>query len=673
MTEKAEVRKRLASLREQINYHARRYYVLDDPQISDGEYDALFQELLGLEESFPELITADSPSQRVGGVPLPQFEQVTHPTPMLSLENAFQQSDMLDFEVRLQRFLNTETPLTYVAEPKLDGLAVELLYENGLLAQGATRGDGRVGEDITANIKTIPSIPLKLNMPPDGGPAILEVRGEVYLPIKGLQELNRQRSLTGEALFANPRNAAAGSLRQLDPRICAARPLDFFCYGVGNSDQISYRSHLESLNFLRELGFKVNPYIKSCREISAVVQHFEYLQEIRPQLPYEIDGMVVKVDSFDLQRRLGNKARSPRWAIAWKFKAIQATTRLLDIKFGVGRTGAVTPVAILEPVNIGGAMVRRATLHNEDEIRRKDLRKGDQVLVQRAGDVIPEIVKPIVDCRTGSEENIRMPENCPECGRPLVRPTGEAVTRCVNPACQAQLIRALIHYTSKAGLDIEGLGEKAIEQLYAQGLIKNIPDIYKLTAADLSPLDGWGERSAENVIQAIAASKETSLAKFLAALGIRYVGEVAAQLLEKNFLDLNALQKAAKHDFLAVDGIGEQVATSLVDYFANPEVLDMLAQLLKAGLNLTAVSKNASSLPLSGSIFVFTGSLSMSRNEAKARIKELGGQVGSSIGKKVTHVVCGAKAGSKEQKARDLGLQILTEDEFTSLLRRYGK
>ncbi len=662
---KEEAVERLKHLCNEINLHARRYYVQDDPLISDSEYDILFQELLEIERAFPELISPDSPSLRVGGAPLSQFSQITHRSPMLSLENAFHAGDMVDFEVRLQRFLQQEEPLNYVAEPKLDGLAVELIYENGLLITGATRGDGQRGEDITANIKTIPSIPLKLNHKINT-PKILEVRGEVYLPIQGLKEINAQRAKNGEALFANCRNAAAGSLRQLDSRICATRPLDFFCYALGNTGQLDCDSHLKSLSLLGKLGFKINPHIALCRGISEVANHFQRLQELRLQLPYDIDGMVVKVDSFNLQKRLGNKARCPRWAIAWKFKAIQATTRLLAIEFSVGRTGAVTPVAILEPVGIGGATVRRATLHNEDEIRRKDLRVGDLVLVQRAGDVIPEIVKPIIDKRDGTEKIIEMPSLCPKCGEPLFRPSNEAITRCQNPECAAQQMKTLVHYTGKAGLDIEGFGKKAVEQLYDLGLIADIPDIYNLTIEDLAPLAGWGEKSAKNAIREIAASLNTNLSKFLGALGIRYVGEVASQLLEKNFPTLTDLKSASKDDLLEIDGIGEQAATSLVQYFADPKNLQMLERLQDAGLNFKATP--TTNLPLADTIFVFTGTLSISRNEAKARVKELGGRVSSSISKKITHVLCGENAGSKEKKARELGLKIINEAEFGQLV-----
>lgn len=663
---KETARQRLAVLREQINYHGHRYYVQDAPEIADGEYDALFQELLALEGQYPDLVTADSPSQRVGGSPLAQFQQVAHRQPMLSLENAFSQADMLAFEERLLRFLKIDEPLDYVAEPKLDGLAVELVYADGLLVVGSTRGDGQTGEDITANLKTIATIPLRLHS--TDPPTTLEVRGEVFLPIEGFQALNEQRLANGEAPFANPRNAAAGSLRQLDPQIAAARPLDFFCYGVADPSPTLCASQAALLAYLQGLGFKVNPLVKTCNGVEAVAAHFAELTVMRQTLPYDIDGMVVKVDSLALQGRLGNKARTPRWAIAWKFEAIQATTTLLAIEFGVGRTGAVTPVAILEPVQVGGVVVRRATLHNEEEIRRKDLRLGDTVLVQRAGDVIPEVVKALAEQRCGSEQPIVMPSQCPSCEQPLLRPAGEVISRCLNPACPAQRVRALIHYAGKAGLDIDGLGEKAVEQLYSQGLVQDIPDFYDLTPADLIRLEGWAEKSAENAVAAIAASLEVPLARFLAALGIRFVGEGTAQLLASRFDSLAQLRAAGLEDFMNIEGIGEQSAKSLVQFFANPHVAHTLDRLLARGLCLQLETRGG--LPLTGTVFVFTGTLvSFSRDEAKARVKALGGQVVSAVGKKVTHVVCGEGSGSKQKKALELGLRLVSEAELLDLMQ----
>ena len=672
-TGKGEVRQRLQSLRQELNLHAHRYYVLDDPILADAEYDRLFQELLALEQQHPELITPDSPSQRVGGAPLAQFRTVPHTIPMLSLENAFDGDALVEFEERLFRFLQSREPIAYVTEPKLDGLAVELVYEEGMFTIGSTRGDGVAGEDITNNLKTIPTIPLRL-LPPEGmaPPKRLEVRGEVFIGLADFKKLNAERATAGETLFANPRNAAAGSLRQLDPRITATRPLDFFVYGVSDTTALPCTTQHELLQYLGSLGFKVNPLVHICRSIAEVVSQFALLLEKRPTLTYDIDGMVVKVNDFALQERLGAKARSPRWAIAAKFPASQATTRLLAVEFGVGRTGAITPVAVLEPVQIGGVMVRRATLHNEDELRRKGLMLGDTVLVQRAGDVIPEVVKPVLEKRTGQEQPVVMPSRCPECGFPLVRIGQEAITRCPNPNCPAQRVRGLIHFTGKGGMDIEGLGKKAVEQLVSQGLIQDIPDIYRLEVAQLAGLDGWGDKSAENAVRAIGASRTPTLAKFLAALGIRHVGEVTAQVLARHFASLPRLLLADEADFLHIEGIGDQMAASLVDYFQDPTVREMLSRLESLGVRVQEEKQGAETRGgLSGCVFLFTGTLAhLSRHEAKARIKELGGQVASGISRKVTHVVLGESPGSKLTKARELGLTVITEDEFLRLIGR---
>ncbi|MHB1185293.1 MAG: NAD-dependent DNA ligase LigA [Desulfobulbia bacterium] len=672
-TGKGEVRQRLQSLRQELNLHAHRYYVLDDPILADAEYDRLFQELLALEQQHPELITPDSPSRRVGGAPLAQFRTVPHTIPMLSLENAFDGDALVEFEERLFRFLQSREPIVYVTEPKLDGLAVELVYEDGVFAIGSTRGDGVAGEDITNNLKTIPTIPLRL-LPPEGmaPPTRLEVRGEVFIGLADFKKLNAERATAKEPLFANPRNAAAGSLRQLDPRITATRPLDFFVYGVSDTTALPCTTQHELLQYLGSLGFKVNPLVHICRSIAEVVSQFALLLEKRPTLTYDIDGMVVKVNDFALQERLGAKARSPRWAIAAKFPASQATTRLLAVEFGVGRTGAITPVAVLEPVQIGGVMVRRATLHNEDELRRKGLMLGDTVLVQRAGDVIPEVVKPVLENRTGQEQPVVMPSRCPECGFPLVRIGQEAITRCPNPNCPAQRVRGLIHFTGKGGMDIEGLGKKAVEQLVSQGLIQDIPDIYRLEVAQLAGLDGWGDKSAENAVRAIQGSRTPTLAKFLAALGIRHVGEVTAQVLARHFTSLPRLLLADEADFLHIEGIGDQMAASLVDYFQDPTVREMLSRLESLGVRVQEEKQGAETRGgLSGCVFLFTGTLAhLSRHEAKARIKELGGQVASGISRKVTHVVLGESPGSKLTKARELGLTVITEDEFLRLIGR---
>jgi DNA ligase (NAD+) len=666
-----DIEKKIQKLREQINFHAYRYYELDDPLIADSEYDQLFQELLRLEELHPELVTPDSPTQRVGGKPLEEFKSVRHTQPMLSLENAFNEKDLLDFEERLQRFLKSEISLTYMAEPKLDGLAVELVYERGVLTIGSTRGDGYTGEDITQNLKTIRSIPLRLhNTEMKQIPSILEVRGEAYLTLAGFKALNEQRLAAGEAVFANPRNAAAGSLRQLDSKITAQRPLDFFAYGVGDTAQTPCTSQEELLDYLQQLGCSINPLAKFCRDMAEVSAHFSHLQDIRATLPYDIDGMVVKVNSFELQRRLGSKARSPRWAIAAKFAATQATTVLQKVEFQVGRTGAITPVAILEPVNIGGVVVSRATLHNEGEIKRKGLKLGDHVLVQRAGDVIPEVIKPVVEERTGSEKTIRMPENCPVCQHRLILPADEAITRCPNSHCPAQRLRLLTHYTSKAGMDIEGLGKKAMEQLFSTKLVLDIPDIYGLQVEDLVVLDGWAEKSARNVVAAVNKSRETTLARLLRGLGIRYVGEEVAGLLDEYYGgSLQKLMQAGEEELLEIAGIGPQTAQSIHEYFHDPEVKKMMSRLLGHGFTIVSTPKRAGASPLAGSVFLFTGSLaSMSRDEAKLRVKERGGKVASQISRKVTHVVVGDKPGSKLKKARELDVKILDEKEFADLL-----
>jgi DNA ligase (NAD+) len=666
-----DIKRKIQELREQINLHAYRYYELDDPLIADSEYDLLFQELLKLEELHPELVTPDSPTQRVGGKPLSEFQTVRHSHPMLSLENAFNEKELFEFEERLKRFLKSEIPLAYMAEPKLDGLAVELVYEKGLFSIGSTRGDGHTGEEITQNLKTIRSIPLRLAAPENIQlPELLEVRGEAYLTLDGFRALNDQRLEDGETIFANPRNAAAGSLRQLDSKITAQRPLDFFAYGISDTEQIPCSSQEELLEYLKKLGFKINPLTACCGDISKVIEHFSRLQDIRTTLPYDIDGMVVKVNSFELQQRLGSKARSPRWAIAAKFAATQSTTILQKVEFQVGRTGAITPVAILEPVNIGGVVVSRATLHNQGEIKRKGLKLGDQVLVQRAGEVIPEIVKPLVEHRDGSEKTIQAPANCPVCKHRLILPEEEAITRCPNSHCPAQRLRLLIHYASKAGMDIEGLGKKAMEQLFTEKLVQDIPDIYGLQVVDLAELDGWAEKSARNAVEAINASRKTTLAKLIGALGIRYVGEEVSGLLDEHYGgSLEELMRASEEELLDIEGIGPQTAQSIKEYFNDSDVKEMLSRLRDFHFTIVSAPRSPGESPFAGMVFLFTGGLeSMSRDEAKVRVKERGGKVASQISKKVSHVVVGDKPGSKLKKAQELGLTILTEKDFTGLL-----
>jgi|UniRef100_A0A7V6A449 DNA ligase (NAD+) len=667
-----EVLNRVQELRDQIHYHNYRYYILDDPVISDAEFDKLLNELTQLEEEYPSLVTPDSPTQRVGAAPLDKFETVPHSLPMLSLENAFSEAEAREFEARLRRFLRTTGDIDYVVEPKMDGLAVELVYEKGRLRMGSTRGDGYRGENVTQNLKTIHTIPLQLLERDLPVPDLLEVRGEVYMNLDEFHKLNKERQARGEPAFANPRNAAAGSLRQLDPAVTASRPLKIFCYGIGRVSR-SFQSHWEVLTALKGWGLRINPLIERRRGIEAAIQYHHDLEHRRHGLPYEIDGVVVKVDDLALQERLGTKARSPRWALAYKFAATQATTRVKDIVVNVGRTGAVTPMAVMEPVEVGGVTVSRATLHNEDEVARKDVRVGDTVLIQRAGDVIPEVVKVILEERPRDAKPFQMPSHCPVCGTKLVRPPGEAVTRCPNPDCLGALRRSILHFASKGAMDIDGLGEKIIDQLIDQGLVKEIPDLYRLTEADLVPLERFAEKSAGNLVAAIQRSKTVSLARFLYALGIRYVGEATAQLLAQHFQDyedpFQALREAKEEELLQIEGIGPQVAKGIKEFFNRKKNQDILDELLKE-IKFSAPKKPEPS-PLAGKTFVFTGGLErFSREEAKAQVTSRGGKVSSSVSAKTDYVVVGADPGSKLARANALGVRTLNEDEFEELLKQ---
>ncbi|MFH1596718.1 MAG: NAD-dependent DNA ligase LigA [Pseudomonadota bacterium] len=664
-----EVVSRVNQLREEINYHNYRYYVLDDPVISDAGFDRLLQELTKLEERYPELVTPDSPTQRVGAKPLERFETVRHRQPMLSLENAFSEAAARDFDERLRRFLRATQEFHYVMEPKVDGCAIELVYEQGRFSVGSTRGDGLRGENVTQNLKTIHTIPLMVLTAAEPAPELLEVRGEVYMDLREFEQLNQERLARGEPAFANPRNAAAGSLRQLDPGITAARPLKIFCYGVGEVKGRSFATHWEALQTLKKWGFRVNDLIERGVGMEAAIDYHRRLEHQRHRLPYEIDGMVVKVDSLALQERLGAKARSPRWALAYKFAATQETTRVLDIVVNVGRTGAVTPMAVMEPVAVGGVTVSRATLHNEDEVARKDVRLGDRVLIQRAGDVIPEVVKVITEDRPRDAKPFKMPLKCPVCDTALVRPAGEKVTRCPNPDCFGALTRGIMHFAGKSAMDIDGLGEKIILQLVNEGLIKDVSDLYHLTAGDLIPLERFAEKSAQNIVGAIQGSKTVLFWRLINALGIRFVGEATAQLLAQHFQTLEALMEASEEDLLQVEGVGPQVAGSIRDYFQNPRNRVLLNKLRAAGVKEQPPERAAPS-PLSGKTFVFTGGLArLSREEAKALVTTRGGKVSSSVSAKTDYVVAGADPGSKYARARELGVAILDEAAFEELLK----
>ncbi|MEC1524396.1 NAD-dependent DNA ligase LigA [Neobacillus niacini] len=653
---------RINDLRSLLNQYGYEYYLLDMPTVPDAEYDRLMQELLDLETAFPELITSDSPSVRVGGKVLDVFEKVEHRTPMLSLGNAFNEQDLKDFDRRVRQAVGDN--VSYVCELKIDGLAVSLRYENGLFIQGATRGDGTIGEDITANLKTIKSIPLRLREN-----ATLEVRGEAYMPKKSFEALNKAKEERGEELAANPRNAAAGSLRQLDPKIAASRNLDVFLYGIGGG-AINAASHSEGLDYLDQLGFKTNKERRKCPTINEVIEYVNSWGDKRPHLPYEIDGIVIKVDSYEHQSKLGTTAKSPRWAIAFKFPAEEVVTTLLDIELSVGRTGVVTPTAILIPVKVAGTTVQRASLHNEDLIREKDIKIGDQVVVKKAGDIIPEVVNVLAEQRTGNERDFQMPTHCPECESELVRLEGEVALRCINPKCPAQIREGLIHFVSRDAMNIEGLGEKVISQLFAEKLISDVADIYKLTHDQLIALERMGEKSVTNLLKAIEASKGNSLEKLLFGLGIRHVGAKAAKTLAQSFDTMEKLAHAKKDDLLAINEIGDKMADSIVAFFDQEEAEELLRELASVGVNMEykgakPVSAEESNSIFAGKTVVLTGKLEqLSRNEAKEKIEALGGNVSGSVSKKTHLVIAGEDAGSKLAKAEELGIEVWDEEKL---------
>jgi DNA ligase (NAD+) len=667
------VREQYERLKDELNQHNHAYYVLDDPSIPDSEYDRLMRRLQEIEAEFPALQSDDSPSQRVGGEALLAFTQVEHAVPMLSLDNAFSNDEMNDFERRIKDRLNLpdNSEIDYVCEPKLDGVAVSLLYRDGLLERGATRGDGRVGEDITANVRTINSIPLRLQG--DNIPELLEVRGEIYLPRKGFEQLNSKALEAGEKTFVNPRNAAAGSLRQLDSKITAARPLEMCAYSVGQyKGAITPESHSQILRLLGQWGFKINQHVQVAEGIVACEDYYHYLAALRDQLDYEIDGIVYKVSDLVLQERLGFVAKAPRWAIARKFPAQEEITQLLDVEFQVGRTGAVTPVARLEPVFVGGVTVSNATLHNGDEIERLGVCIGDTVIVRRAGDVIPQIVKVVQDKRPANALPIVFPERCPVCQSSVIRAETEAVARCTGGLfCAAQTKEAIVHFASRKAMDIDGLGDKLVDLLVDQGLIYSVADLFDLKPEQLVGLERMAEKSATNLVNSIEASKQTSLAKFLYALGIREVGEATAQNLATSFGRLEAMIDASLDQLLEVEDIGPVVAAYIVDFFNNPDNLAIIQALREAGVNWKDVEQSENQ-PLKGQTWVLTGSLeTMSRAEAKEKLQLLGAKVAGSVSAKTHKVVAGPGAGSKLNKAQSLDIPVLTEQELIEFLQRY--
>jgi DNA ligase (NAD+) len=662
---------RLQWLRGEINRHNHAYYIQDDPEISDAEYDRLFDELVALEDAHPEFVTPDSPTQRVGAAPLDAFDTVRHSLPMLSLNKATTEEEFLDFHRRVRDLSGLpDEDIQYTVEPKFDGLAVELIYREGLFELGCTRGDGIVGEDVTLNLRTVKSIPLKLL----GGtvPDLIEVRGEVIMTKEDFARLNREREKADQPLFANPRNAAAGSVRQLDPRITHTRPLSLFAYGTGRVEGRQLTCHWDSLRYLQRLGFRISGHARLCRSVDEVIEYHQEILDERDGLPYEIDGIVIKVNAFPVQQRLGELSRSPRWAVAWKFPAQQEHTVVEDIIVSVGRTGSLTPVAVLAPVRVGGVEVRRASLHNEDEVRKKDVRIGDTVVIQRAGDVIPEVVKVVESKRTGEERAFVMPDTCPVCGSRVERPEGEAIHRCTGLACPAQVKENLAHFVSKAAMNVDGLGQKLLEQMVDKGMIEDPADLYFLDKEALMKMDRMGDKLAGNLLKAIAKSRTPDLANLIYALGIRNVGVHLARVLAKEFKSLDTLAGQELERLQEVHEIGPTVAQSLYNFFHDPKNLDILEKLRRGGVVFPVEEDpGREEVPLAGKTFVLTGGLdTLTRDEARGIIEEQGGRVSSSVSKKTDFVIAGKDPGSKLDKARELAIEVLNEEEFKKMVGR---
>ena len=662
-----DIEKKVKNLRKEIRKHEYKYYVLDNPEISDYEYDQLLKKLKELEKEYPELITEDSPTQRVGGEPREEFKKVEHSSQVLSLDNAFNREELKSFDDRVKRRLNN-TDYQYIVEHKIDGLSAILRYENGKLSIGATRGNGRIGEDVTHNLKTIKSIPLKLRK----DNIDIELRGEVFIKKEDFLKLNKKREANEENLFANPRNAAAGSVRQLDPQIAANRPLSFIAYDLVNfnNDRINIETHKQALELLKDLGFNINWY-KKCDNIDQVIQICEQWIEKREEIDFEIDGMVVKIDQIDLRDELGSTSKNPRWAIAYKFPAQQKTTKVKDIDVTVGRTGALTPNAVLEPVFIDGSTVSRATLHNEDEVKRKDIRINDTVLIQKAGDVIPEVVKVIKEKRTGNEKEFKMPDKCPVCGEEVFREEGEAVTRCTNISCPAQRRESILHFVSRDAMDIEGVGPSLVDQLLENKLIEDFADLYYLDKDNLINLERMAEKSSQNVLEAIKDSKNRELNRLIYALGIRHIGSNSSRILVKYFDSIEKLKNAEKSKLIEIDEIGPVMAESIVNFFRNDHNINVIKKLKDVGVRMEKENKNNEvEQHLEGKSFVFTGALdNYTRKEASELVREFGGSVKSSVSSKTSYLVVGDNPGSKYNQAQELGVDILEENDFESLVK----